>query len=138
MMKFLRSQSQTVLAVVLAFIAIGFLFYGNAGNLLSFGGPRTSSDYGRIDGEDVTVGQLYDAVRQTRYLMRINGQDAALQRPVARRNSPSAPGTTSSSCTRPTASTSRSARQKSPPGSASSRSSRKRTAPSTSINTTRR
>jgi peptidyl-prolyl cis-trans isomerase D len=81
MMKFLRTQSQTVLAVVLAFIAIGFLFYGNAGNLLTFGGPRTTNDYGRIDGEDVTVGQLYDAVRQTRYLMRINGQDAALQRP---------------------------------------------------------
>jgi len=81
MMKFLRSQSQTVLAVVLAFIAIGFLFYGNAGNLLTFGGPRTSNDYGRIDGDDITVGQLYDAVRQARYLIKINGQEAELQRP---------------------------------------------------------
>jgi peptidyl-prolyl cis-trans isomerase D len=81
MMKFLRSQSQTVLAVVLAFIALGFLFYGNAGNLLTFGGPRTSNDYGRIDGEDITVGQLYDAVRQARYWITITGRESDLQRP---------------------------------------------------------
>ena len=81
MMTFLRSQSQTVLVVVLGFIALGFLFYGNAGNLMTFGGPRTSNDYGRIDGEDITVAQLYDAVREARYLLKMNGQDAELQRP---------------------------------------------------------
>jgi hypothetical protein len=81
MMKFLRSQSQTVLAVVLAFIAIGFLFYGNAGNLLTFGGPRTSNDFGRIDGEDLTVGDLYDAVREARNAVLIGGGEAQLQQP---------------------------------------------------------
>ncbi|HEX4140248.1 MAG TPA: SurA N-terminal domain-containing protein [Candidatus Methylacidiphilales bacterium] len=81
MMKFLRSQSQTVLAVVLGFIALGFLFYGNAGNLLTVGSARTNNDFGRIDGEDVTVAQLYDAVRETRYGIIIAGRGAQLQQP---------------------------------------------------------
>jgi hypothetical protein len=83
MMKFLRSQSQTVLAVVLAFIALGFLFYGNAGNLLTAGGARTSNDYGRIDGEDLTVGDLYDAVREARNSIKIAGRADELERPGA-------------------------------------------------------
>ena len=81
MMSFLRSQSQTVLALVLLVIAFGFLFYGNAGNILTFGGARTSNDYGRIDGEDLTVGDVYDAVREERYTLIINGQSAQLQQP---------------------------------------------------------
>ena len=81
MMKFLRSQSQTVLAVLLGFIALGFLFYGNAGNLISIGTARTSNDYGRIDGEDLTVGDLYDAVREERNSVKISGGEAQLQQP---------------------------------------------------------
>jgi len=65
MMKFLRSQSQTVLIVVLAVIGFGFLFYGNAGNLLTSQGGRVHTDFGRIDGEDLSIAQLTDAVRNT-------------------------------------------------------------------------
>jgi SurA N-terminal domain/PPIC-type PPIASE domain len=74
MMKFLRSQSQTVLVLVLGVIGLTFLFYGNAGNLLTASGNRTSSDYGRIDGEDLSVAELYDAVRTTRDTLVIHGQ----------------------------------------------------------------
>jgi peptidyl-prolyl cis-trans isomerase D len=83
MMKFLRSQSQTVLVVVLGVIGLGFLFYGNAGNLLTNTGGRTSSDYGRIDGEDLTVADLTDAVRNTRYSLIIHGQAQELSKPGA-------------------------------------------------------
>jgi peptidyl-prolyl cis-trans isomerase D len=81
MMKFLRSQSRTVLTVILAVIALGFLFYGNAGNLLTSGGGRTSNDYGRIDGEDLSVADLYDAVRDTRESLIIHGQSQELKQP---------------------------------------------------------
>jgi peptidyl-prolyl cis-trans isomerase D len=65
MMKFLRSQSQTVLIVILGFLGLGFFFYGNSGNFLSSGsgGP---TDFGRIDGEDLSVADLYGAVRSER------------------------------------------------------------------------
>jgi peptidyl-prolyl cis-trans isomerase D len=81
MMKFLRSQSQTVLVLVLAFIAFGFLFYGNAGNFINIGSARTSNDYGRINGEDLTVAQLYDAVREARDDVIIHGGSSELQQP---------------------------------------------------------
>jgi peptidyl-prolyl cis-trans isomerase D len=65
MMKFLRSQSQTVLIVILAVIGLGFLFYGNSGSFLTTGG-NTPTDFGRIDGEDLSVADLYDAIHNTR------------------------------------------------------------------------
>ena len=83
MMKFLRSQSQTVLVVVLGVIGLGFLFYGNAGNLLTTSTTRTSNDYGRIDGEDLTVAELTDAIRNTRDSLIIHGQQRQLQQPGA-------------------------------------------------------
>ena len=63
-MTFLRSQSQTVLIVILGFLALGFLFYGNSGSFFSGGGGPT--DFGRIDGEDLSVADLYGAVRNER------------------------------------------------------------------------
>ncbi len=83
MMKFLRSQSQTVLVVVLGVIALGFLFYGNSGNFLATGVNRTSNDFGRIDGDDLTVAQLTEAVRDTRYALIIQGQGDKLAGPGA-------------------------------------------------------
>ena len=83
MMKLLRSQSQTVLALVLAVIAFGFLFYGNAGNLLTFGTARTTNDFGRIDGEDLTSADIYDAVREERNSIILNGGSEELQKPGA-------------------------------------------------------
>jgi peptidyl-prolyl cis-trans isomerase D len=83
MMKFLRSQSQTVLVVVLGVIGLGFLFYGNAGNLLTSTGQRVSNDYGRIDGEDLTQADLMQAVRDTRNTLIIQGRGQALQQPGA-------------------------------------------------------
>lgn len=83
MMKFLRSQSQTVLVVVLGVIGLGFLFYGNSGNFLSTGATRMSTDYGRIDGEDLTVAELTDAVRNTRYGLIIKGHGEDLKAPGA-------------------------------------------------------
>ena len=83
MMKFLRSQSQTVLVVVLGVIGLGFLFYGNAGNLLTSSAGRMSTDYGRIDGEDLTVAELSDAVRNTRDSLTIHGQSQQLRQPGA-------------------------------------------------------
>jgi hypothetical protein len=83
MMKFLRSQSQTVLVVVLGVIGLGFLFYNSSGNLLTNTGGRTSNDYGRIDGEDLTVADLTDAVRNTRDGLIIHGQSQQLSQPGA-------------------------------------------------------
>jgi hypothetical protein len=79
MMKFLRSQSQTVLVLVLAFIAFGFLFYGNAGNFINVGTARSNNDYGKIDGDDLTVADIYDAVRETRNTVIIHGGAEQLQ-----------------------------------------------------------
>jgi peptidyl-prolyl cis-trans isomerase D len=79
MMRFLRSQSQTVLVIVLGVIGLGFLFYGSAGtNLIAGAGGRTN-DYGRIDGDDVSVAQLYDAVRSTRDKLIMSGQEETLR-----------------------------------------------------------
>jgi len=79
MMKFLRSQSQTVLVVVLGVIGLGFLFYGNAGNLLTASGGHTSNDFGRIDGDDVSFAQLTDAIRTTRESLELSGQAEKLR-----------------------------------------------------------
>jgi peptidyl-prolyl cis-trans isomerase D len=83
MMKFLRSQSQTVLVVVLGVIGLGFLFYGNSGNLLTTGTGHISNDYGRIDGEDLTVAELTDAIRDTRNSLTIHGRAEQLRQPDA-------------------------------------------------------
>jgi peptidyl-prolyl cis-trans isomerase D len=74
MMKFLRSQSQTVLIVILGFLGLGFFFYGNSGNFLSAGsgGP---TDFGRIDGEDLSVADLYGAVRSERTAELLNPRE---------------------------------------------------------------
>ncbi len=70
-MKFLRSQSQTVLIVILAVIGLGFLFYGNSGSFLTAGGGAPS-DFGRIDGETLQISDLYNAVRSERRAMLLN------------------------------------------------------------------
>jgi len=72
-MKFLRSQSQTVLILILAFICVGFFFYGNSGILTQ--GNAGPTDFGRIDGENLTVADLYGAVRTQRNLLRLSGRD---------------------------------------------------------------
>jgi peptidyl-prolyl cis-trans isomerase D len=74
MMKFLRSQSQTVLIVILAVIGLGFLFYGNSGSFLTTGGG-SPTDFGRIDGQDISVAQLYGAVHNVRNLLALQGKD---------------------------------------------------------------
>src|SRR5882724_10048732 len=78
MMRFLRSQSQTVLVIVLGVIGLGFLFYGNAGNLLTSPSGHISSDFGRIEGEDLSVADLYSAVRNTRNELIISGRSENL------------------------------------------------------------
>jgi peptidyl-prolyl cis-trans isomerase D len=83
MMKFLRSQSQTVLWVVLGVIALGFLFYGNSGNFLATPGTRLSNDFGRIDGEDLSTSQLFNAIRNTRYSIMLGSQAQMLNQPNA-------------------------------------------------------
>lgn len=84
MMKFLRSQSQTVLIAVLAVIGFGFFFYGNSGNMLSGSGGRAhNGDYGRIDGEDISMAELVEAIRNERDAMIISGQNEALSQPGA-------------------------------------------------------
>jgi peptidyl-prolyl cis-trans isomerase D len=84
MMKFLRSQSQTVLIGFLVVMGLGFLFYGNAGNLLTSQGGHVSNDYGRIDGQDLTVSELYAAVRSTRNAAILQGQAQQLNQPGGR------------------------------------------------------
>jgi peptidyl-prolyl cis-trans isomerase D len=67
MMRFLRSQSQTVLILILAMLGLSFLFYGNVGSLLTNGSvAHGASDYGRIDGQDVSLAQLGNAIHETR------------------------------------------------------------------------
>jgi parvulin-like peptidyl-prolyl isomerase len=83
MMKFLRSQSQTVLVVVLGVIGLGFLFYGSAGNLLTNAGGHVNNDFGRIDGEDLTVAELTDAVRSERRAIILSGGEQQLRQPGA-------------------------------------------------------
>lgn len=83
-MKFLRSQSQTVLIVVLGVIGFGFLFYGNAGNLLTNQAGRAHTDFGQIDGEDLSVAQLVEAVRNARDLFMVQGHAQELDQPGMR------------------------------------------------------
>jgi peptidyl-prolyl cis-trans isomerase D len=74
MMKFLRSQSQTVLIVILGVIGLGFLFYGNSGSFLT-SGSNTPTDFGRIDGQDLSVADLLNAVRNTRTYLVLTGRE---------------------------------------------------------------
>lgn len=84
MMKFLRSQSQTVLIVILLLLGGSFLFYGNVGNVLTGSIGRGTPDYGRIDGQDVSVAELYDAVRLTRAAWLLDGRGQQLNQPGGR------------------------------------------------------
>jgi peptidyl-prolyl cis-trans isomerase D len=81
MMKLLRSQSQTVLVVILLLLGGSFLFYGNVGNVLTGSMNRGTNDYGRIAGQDVSVADLYDAVRLTRDAWLLSGLSAQLNAP---------------------------------------------------------
>jgi peptidyl-prolyl cis-trans isomerase D len=81
MMKLLRSQSQTVLIVILLLLGGSFLFYGNVGNVLTGSVGRGSTDYGRIEGQDVSVAELYDSVRLTRYAWMLSGRSSQLNAP---------------------------------------------------------
>jgi peptidyl-prolyl cis-trans isomerase D len=81
MLKFLRSQSQTVLILILAFICVGFFFYGNSGILTQ--GNAGPTDFGRIDGENLTVAQLYQAIRDQRNMLRLSGNESVSQAETA-------------------------------------------------------
>ena len=83
MMKFLRSQSQTVLVLILVVIGGSFLFYGNVGNLLTSSTGR-GSDFGRIDNQDLSVAELYQAVRTTRDALVMAGHAEQLNQPGGR------------------------------------------------------
>lgn len=83
MMSFLRSQSQTVLVLILVVIGGSFLFYGNVGNLLTGSGGR-GNDFGKIDGQDLSVAELYDAVRTTHDALVISGHAQQLSQPGGR------------------------------------------------------
>lgn len=77
MMKFLRSQSQTVLVIVLGVIGLGFLFYGSSGTLLTSSGGRGSNDYGSIDGENLSLADLSRAIRNVHDELTLQGQPAS-------------------------------------------------------------
>ena len=83
MMTFLRSQSQTVLVLIIIVIGVSFLFYGNVGSLVTGSGGR-GNDFGRIDGQDLSVAELYDAVRAARTAVILSGQPDQLSQPGAR------------------------------------------------------
>ena len=76
MMTFLRSQSKTVLFVILAVLGIGLLFFGNTGSLP--GGGNAPTDFGRINGEDLSVADLYAAVRDTRNSLMLQGREEGM------------------------------------------------------------
>jgi peptidyl-prolyl cis-trans isomerase D len=83
-MKFLRSQSQTVLVVILLLLGGSFLFYGNVGSVLTGSMGRGTPDYGRIAGADVSVADLYNAVRLTKYAWILNGRGSQISEPGGR------------------------------------------------------
>ena len=83
MMKFLRSQSQTVLVIVFAVIGLGFLFYGSSGTLLNSPAGQGNSDTGEINGTNVNYADLQNAVRDTRNSIILNGQGEQLKQPGA-------------------------------------------------------
>ncbi len=72
-MKFFRTHSRFVLAVMLL-LGVGFLFYGNSGTFLTSGG-NSPTDFGRIDGQDLSVADLYGAVRSVRNLVTLQGRE---------------------------------------------------------------
>ncbi|MCE0497876.1 MAG: peptidyl-prolyl cis-trans isomerase [Methylacidiphilales bacterium] len=78
MMRFLRSQSQTVLVVILAILGLSFMFYGNVGNLLTSSGNRGPSDFGSIEGENLTGSDLFDAIHNVRYTLILQGRQQEL------------------------------------------------------------
>ena len=78
MMRFLRSQSQTVLVVLLAILGLGFILYGNVGNILTSSGNRGPSDFGSIEGENLTGSDLYDAIHNERYSLILQGRGQVL------------------------------------------------------------
>jgi peptidyl-prolyl cis-trans isomerase D len=80
MMKFLRSQSQSVLILILVVLGGSFIFYGT-GNVLN-SGVRGGTDYGRIAGQDLSVAELYNAVHITHNSM-LMSQSKVLDRPDA-------------------------------------------------------
>ena len=82
MMKFLRSQSQTVLVIILIVIGASFLFYGNIGNVLT-SGERGTGDYGSIRGQSISVAELYNVIRATRDSIIISGNGRQLSQPGA-------------------------------------------------------
>jgi len=84
MMKFLRSQSQTVLIVILGVLGLSFLFYGNVGSLLTNGATHLGNDFGRIDGQDLSQAELINAVRETLDSVRLAGRADQLAQPGAR------------------------------------------------------
>lgn len=73
MMTFFRTHSRFVLGVMLV-LGVGFLFYGNSGNFLNTGGG-VNNDFGRIDGENLQVADLYNAVRSVRGMLVLRGLD---------------------------------------------------------------
>ena len=78
MMRYLRSQSQTVLVVLLAVLGLGFILYGNVGIILTSSGNRGPSDYGSIGGENLTGSDLFDAVHNERNSLILQGRGQVL------------------------------------------------------------
>jgi peptidyl-prolyl cis-trans isomerase D len=62
-----------VLIVILVVIGLGFLFYGNSGTFLTSGG-NSPTDFGRIEGQDLSVADLYGAVRNVRSLLALENR----------------------------------------------------------------
>ena len=71
-MTFFRTHSRFVLGIMLV-LGVGFLFYGS-GNFSNIGGSPTT-DFGRIDGENLQVADLYNAVRTYRGMLVLQGRD---------------------------------------------------------------
>jgi peptidyl-prolyl cis-trans isomerase D len=83
MMKLLRSQSQAVLVIILVVLGGSFIFYG-VGNVPT-GGLGRGNDYGRIDGQDLSVAELYQAIRSTHDSVVLFGNAQQLNQPDARK-----------------------------------------------------
>lgn len=79
MMKFLRSQSQAVLILILGVLGLSFVFYGNVGSLVTSGVGR-DNDFGRIDGQDLSVAELTGAIDNTRDALLIMGRSRQVTR----------------------------------------------------------
>jgi len=79
MMTFLRSQSQAVLIIILVVLGGSFIFYGT-GNVLT-SSSAGGDDYGRIDGQSLSVAELSNAVRLTRDGLIMAGRSQDLAQP---------------------------------------------------------